>query len=482
MFRKITLFLLTAIIILLAVVGIKTITAPDLQRKITALPAPVLSDSTLLHFRQAIQFKTISYDDATQWDSVPFIQFRQFLETTYPLIHKNLQREMVSGYSYIYKWEGKNKSLEPYILMAHQDVVPIEEATKSMWTCEPFAGTIKDGYIWGRGTTDDKINLISIMESAEKLLKEGYQPERTVYFVFGHDEEISGKQGAKKIAALFEERKIKAAMVLDEGGFVTTEKVPGMKKPVALIGTAEKGYMTIQFSVTKPGGHSSMPEKETALDILLKAIVQLRATPFEARFTESSQDFMRYLAPYMSFPNNMAMANPVLFKKLIVQNYEKTGSGNAMIRTTDVPTIIHSGMKENVIPTLATATINFRLLPGDSASFIIKKVREIIHDNRVVITVVDNNIHEGTRTASAKSEAFQKIDSLVKRSYANTLSAPFLLIGATDSRYFATISDNIFKFSPMFDPIGFHGIDERVSLEGFRNSLWFFEQLMRSAN
>jgi carboxypeptidase PM20D1 len=184
----------------------------------------------------------------------------------------------------------------------------------------------------------------------------------------------------------------------------------------------------------------------------------------------------------MSFPNNMAMANPVLFKKLIVQNYEKTGSGNAMIRTTNVPTIIHSGMKENVIPTLATATINFRLLPGDSASFIIKKVREIIHDNRVVITVVDNNIHEGTRTASAKSEAFQKIDSLVKRSYANTLSAPFLLIGATDSRYFATISDNIFKFSPMFDPIGFHGIDERVSLEGFRNSLWFFEQLLRSAN
>ncbi|MFN8260252.1 MAG: M20 family peptidase [Chitinophagales bacterium] len=478
--KKIVSFVLFVLLIAIGVIVFRTLTAPDLQTKIKANPSPALSDAALRHFQQAIQFQTVSYDVASLWDSVPFLEFRNFLETTYPLVHKTLTREIVSGYSYLYKWEGKDKSLHPYILMAHQDVVPIEETTKNMWTCNPFGGTVKDGYIWGRGTTDDKINLISIMEATEKLLSENYQPERTVYFVFGHDEEISGKKGAVQIAALLQSRNVKADLIMDEGGFVTREKVPGLKKPVALIATAEKGYMTLDLSVTKKGGHSSMPERETAIDILLKAIVQLRSNPFDARFVESTQDFMKFIGPNMGFPNNMAMANAGLFKNLIVSNYEKSGSGNAMIRTTAVPTIINSGMKENVIPTLATATVNFRLLPGDSSTYILRRVKEIINDDRVIVKVRDNNITEGTATTSVKSIAFRTVDSLAKSSYDSVLSAPFLLIGATDSRHFSAVSDNIIKFSPMEDPIGFHGIDERVSLKSYQHSIWFFEQFLRS--
>ena len=174
------------------------------------------------------------------------------------------------------------------------------------------------------------------------------------------------------------------------------------------------------------------------------------------------------------------MANPSLFKKLIIQNYEKSGSGNAMIRTTDVPTILNSGMKENVIPTLATATVNFRLLPGDSSTYIISRVKEIINDDRVLIKVRDNNITEGSPTTSVKSIAFRMVDSIAKRSYDSVLSAPFLLIGATDSRHFSAVSENIIKFSPMEDPIGFHGIDERVSIKSYQHSIWFFEQFLRS--
>jgi carboxypeptidase PM20D1 len=480
MLKKLLYFILLILVVTIGIIAFRTISAPDRQTKITAEPAPELSDTSLLHFQQAIQFRTVSYRDTSLWDSIPFIQFRKFLENTYPLVHQHLSREIVGGYSLVFTWQGKNTSLNPFILMAHQDVVPIEEPTRHMWTVDPFAGIIKDDYIWGRGTTDDKINLISIMESAEKLLRENYQPERTVYFIFGHDEELSGKKGAVKIAALFQERKIKADIILDEGGFVTREKVPGLEKPIALIATAEKGYVTLDMSVTKHGGHSSMPEKETAIDILLKAIVRLRGNPFEARFVESTRNFLEYVGPEMKFPSNMAMANPELFKNLIVKNYEKSGSGNAMIRTTAVPTIIDGGMKENVIPTLATATVNFRLLPGDSGAYIIRQVKEIINDERVVITVKNNNIIEGSPTASVHSIAFQRIDSLIKRSYADVLSTPFLLIGATDSRYFYNISDNIIKFSPMEDPIGFHGIDERVSLKSFRHSLWFFEQFLRS--
>lgn len=478
--KKIIFFILIALLILVGYLSYTTFTAPNLQRNIKANTPPTLSDSALLHFQQAISFQTISYDDAKKWDSVPFIQFRHFLETTYPYVHQKLEREIISQYTLVYKWQGNNTNLAPFILMAHQDVVPIEESTRKQWTFEPFSGTLKDGYIWGRGTTDDKINLISIFESAEKLLRENYQPDRTVYFVFGHDEEIGGKQGAVKVAELFKARNIKADLIMDEGGIITREKVPGMHQPVALIGTAEKGYMSLELSVNKKGGHSSQPDNETSIDILNKALVKLRSQPFEARFTEPMQGFMQYLGPSMTFPNNMAFANPTLFKSLIVKSYEKQGAGNAMIRTTAVPTIIQAGIKDNVIPTLATAVMNFRLLPGDSASFVFNKVNEIINDKRVIVKHYDKNISEASVTTPTHSVAFSRIDSIVKSSYDSVVSAPFLLIGATDSRHFTEVSDNIIKFSPMVDPIGFHGIDERVRIDSYHRSIWFFEQFLRS--
>lgn len=478
--KKIILFILAILLVLIGVVAFKTITAPNLQTNIKANPAPALDSNSLNHFQQAITYQTISFGDVAKWDSLPFIHFRKFLETTYPLVHQKLAREIINKYTLVYKWQGKNTALNPFILMAHQDVVPIEESTKKQWRCEPFAGTVKDGFIWGRGTTDDKINLISILESAEKLLHQNFQPERTVYFVFGHDEEIGGKQGAVKVAALFKQRNIKADLVIDEGGILTKEKVPGLRKTIALIGTAEKGYLSLKISVNKPGGHSSQPDQETAIDILLKAIVRLRENPFEARFVDATQDFMRYTGPSMHFPNNMAFANTWLFKSLIVKNYEKSGTGNAMIRTTAVPTIVDAGIKDNLVPTLATAIVNFRLLPGDSAAFIVRSVNKIINDQRVAVEQYDNNISEASPTTPTTSLAFQRVDSIVKRSYKDVISAPFLLIGATDSRHFTEVSDNIVKFSPMLDPIGFHGIDERVSLESFQHSLWFFEQFLRS--
>ena len=471
--------MLIVILLLAGLIAFNTITAPNKQRKVSANALPVLPDAALKHFQEAIKFQTISFGDSKLWDSLPFINFRKFLENTYPLVHQKLEREIIDNYSLLYKWQGSNSSLNPYILMAHQDVVPIEESTRNQWHFEPFAGTIKDGFICGRGTADDKINLISILESSEKLLQQNFQPERTIYFVFGHDEEIGGK-GAIEIAALLKSRNIKADLILDEGGFITNEKVPGMSKPVALIGTAEKGYMSLEFSVNKKGGHSSMPEKETAIDILTKAIVTLRANPFDAKFVESTKNFFEFLGPEMKFPNNMAFANPTIFKSLIVANYEKIGSGNAMIRTTFVPTIINAGIKDNVVPTLATATVNFRLLPGDLSNEVIEKVKKIINDDRVQIKKTTVDISEASPISSANSAAFKNIDSIIKKSYANVVTTPFLMIGATDSRHFTAISDNIFKFSPMQDPIGFHTIDEQVSIESYQHSLLFFEQLMRS--
>jgi carboxypeptidase PM20D1 len=478
MIKKLFLLVLVAFLILVAIVLVNTYRFKSDQQSAGAVPAPELTDEALNHFQQALRYKTISYGDPALFDSSQFTGFRRFLETTYPKTHAALSREIVAGYSLLYRWEGKNPELKPVVLMAHQDVVPIEEATQAMWTVDPFEGVVKENFIWGRGTTDDKINVISILETVEKLVAEGFQPERTVYLVFGHDEEIGGK-GAVAIARLLKERNIAAEFVLDEGGIITKEKVPGITKPVALLGTAEKGYLSLKLTVKAQGGHSSMPEKETAIDILAKALQTLHSNPFEAEFSEPMHGLMQSLGPEMPFVQRMAMANPWLFKALILKTYSQSNTGDAMIRTTIVPTVIDAGIKDNVVPTVATAVVNFRLLPGHNSAQVTEDVKKKISDSRVVVEPYSDNVSEPSAVTSVKGFGYQKIAAAVRKSYPQVITSPFLVIGATDSRHFGELSSNIIKFSPAIDPIGFHGIDERVSLESYKTALWFYEQLLR---
>lgn len=475
--KKFFLFLLAGILVLITVILVNTFRMPSLQVQVNAIPAPEINAKSLQHFQQAIGYKTISFGDPLLFDSSQFIGFRKFLETTYPTFHSKLTREILAGYSLLYKWEGKNPQLKPVILMAHQDVVPIEEATKTMWTVDPFAGEIKDNFIWGRGTTDDKINLISMMEAAEKLLTENFQPERTIYFSFGHDEEIGG-QGAIATAALLKSRNIEAEFVLDEGGIITLDKMPGITKPLALLGTSEKGYLSVELTVEEAGGHSSMPAEETSIDILSKALVNLRSKPFPSELKGSTLEGTEYLGPEMPFVQRMAFANQWLFRGLIINNYEKSPQSAAMVRTTMVPTIIDAGIKDNVIPTVAKATVNLRLLPGDLSEVVIEEIKNKIGDERVKVQRLNINA-EATPVTSASKSGYKNIDAAIKKSLSQTISAPFLMIGATDSRHFYDVSIDIIKFSPMTDPIGFHGIDERVSLDSYKTALWFYENLIR---
>ncbi len=478
--KKLFLFLIAGLLVLVGAVLFNTLRMESKQVQVDALPAPEVNPLALQHFQKALSFKTISYGDSSLFDSTQFIGFRDFLETTYPNFHNKLTREIIAGYSLLYTWKGKNPNLKPVVLMAHQDVVPIEEATKAMWTVNPFAGEVKDGFIWGRGTTDDKINLISIVEAAEKLLAENFQPERTIYFSFGHDEEIGGK-GAIAAAALLKSRNVEAEFVMDEGGYITLTKMPGITKPLALLGTSEKGYLSLSLSVEQAGGHSSMPAEETSIDILAKALVKLRSKPFPSDLTGSTLEGTAYIGPEMPFTQKMAFANLWLFKGLVISNYEKSPQSAAMVRTTMVPTIIDAGIKDNVIPTVATATVNLRLLPGDLSDDVIEEVKNKIDDDRVKIQRLTFNA-EASEVTPAASTGYKKIDESVKKSYPQTITTPFLMIGATDSRFFGDVSKNIIKFSPIIDPIGFHGIDERVSVESYKTALWFYENLIKDLN
>lgn len=476
--KRFFLFISALLVLLVAVLLYNTFRFDSKQLRVNVEPSPALPDQAIAHFKKAIQFRTVSFSDSIPPDSTEFNGFHEFLRSAYPAVHEKLTVEKIEKYSLLYKWEGKNKSLNPVILMAHMDVVPIEPGTESLWSVDAFEGVERNDTIWGRGTTDDKMNLIAIMESAERLLNQGFEPERTVYLSFGHDEEIGGR-GAIAIAKLLESRGVKADLVLDEGGIITMDKVPGISRPVALIGTSEKGYLSLNLSVELNGGHSSMPAKETAIDILSSAILRLRENPFEARFSQSTTDFMNYVGPEQPFLEKLIFANQWLFQGVIVGIYEQSPGGNAMVRTTIAPTIVKAGVKDNVIPTLANATVNFRLLPGDTKESVIERVNSIVNDSRVKISQL-GFANNPSVVSPVNGFGFKSVEAAVRKSFDKTIVAPFLMIGATDSRHFGAVSSNIIKFSPMNDPIGFHGIDERISVKGYQDGIWFYEQLLRS--
>ncbi|MFZ1805606.1 MAG: M20 family peptidase [Cyclobacteriaceae bacterium] len=476
--KKFFLLLLALLIVLVGVLLFNTLQFKSKQLDIAGEASPQISASAIENFKSAIRIKTISYGDSIPLDTAEFYAFHRFLESTYPLVHQKLELEKVKDYSLLYKWEGKSTSANPIVLMAHMDVVPVEPGTESLWSVDAFGGIVKSDTIWGRGTADDKMSLISIMEAIEKLLSENFVPERTIYLAFGHDEEIGG-EGAIAIAALLESRNIKAELVLDEGGIITVDKIPGITQPVALVGTSEKGYMSLELSVELSGGHSSMPATETAIDILTNAIVRLRANPFEADFSQSTKDFIQYIGPEQPFLQKMVFANQWLFKNTIVGIYEQSPGGNAMVRTTIAPTVIKAGVKDNVIPTLANAIINFRLLPGDTQQSVKDRVISVIDDPRVTVSKLSFG-NDPSAVTPVDGFGFKLVEAAARKTFDKVIVAPFLMVGATDSRHFGKVSDQIIKFSPMNDPIGFHGINERISIRGYQDGIWFYQQLIKS--
>jgi carboxypeptidase PM20D1 len=477
--KKILAYLGVILIVLLAVILFRTFTFKSKQVDVEQMSYLTLNDSCVSHLQQAIRFRTISYDDPKLLDTAAFFGFQNFLIQSYPLVFSKMGVEKVNEFSLILHWKGKSAKAKPIVLMAHQDVVPIEEATVNLWVVKPFSGAIKDGFIYGRGATDDKGSLIAILESAELLLKQGYVPETDIYFAFGHDEEILGEKGAKAIAELFKKRKISPALVLDEGGIITDYKVPGLNKKAALVGIAEKGYQTLELKINIKGGHSSMPEERTAIDEMAKAVVKLKENPFEAEITPLVNEFLNYIGPEMPFVSKMAMANRWLFKSIILNNYSKSGGGNATIRTTTATTIFNAGIKENIIPGEAKATVNFRTQPGVSREDVMAHVRKVIENDSIRITAVGLG-SEPTQIADVNHPTFKYLQKNIAALEKDIVVSPYLVLGATDARNFCDLTTQVFRFVPFTDLEGFHGVNERLAIKDFKKGINFYYYFIRN--
>ena len=469
------------LLLLITVVLVNTFMYTSKQVNYDHVNPITLNDSCVMHLAGAVKFATVSYDDEGKYDSDAMENLIRYLKVTYPYCDSLLKPELINKYSLLYKWQGKDASLKPAILMGHMDVVPAENSDDQKWDFEPFCGKIDDGYILGRGSLDDKVNVIGILEAVEMLLKDGHQPQRTIYLAFGHDEEIGGEEGAKKIAEYLEANNITAEFALDEGLVITQGIVPGIKPDLAMIGIAEKGYLSVALSVVMEGGHSSMPSKETPIGILSSAIAKLERNKFRARICEPVKLFLDNVGPEMPFFSKIAFANQWLFSGLVISKYEASQSGSATVRTTTAPTIFNSGVKDNVLPAEANATINFRILPGETTDDVIEHVKKVIKDPRVIIST-SGNFNEPSPVSDVRSIGYKLIEKSVKQTFKNTLTAPSLVIGATDQKHYTGVTKNLFRFTPFTatseDLKMIHGVNEKIGIENFKNCVRFYRQLI----
>lgn len=433
----------------------------------------------------AIRIPTVSFEDRTRCDTLAFLRLHELLRQQYPLTHRVLSRVIINRYSLLYEWKGADTLLKPAILMAHMDVVPVEKESESEWIYPPFEGMVDTEAIWGRGSLDDKSSVMGIMEAIEWLLQRGFSPTRTIYVVFGHDEEIGGEQGARQIAEWLRQRNIQAELVLDEGMFITTGGlVPGIVRPVAMIGVAEKGYLTLELTARTTGGHSSIPPFESSVYILARAIVRLQEHLLEPRLTDPVRQLFEYIGPEMPYRLRILMANMWLFEQLLINEMSRFSEGSAMFRTTIAPTILQSGMKENVVPQEAKGVVNFRLLPGDKAQEIIKKVTKIVRDERISISPLDRTI-EASPVADCRHPAFRLLtNTILEVSEDSILITPTLVLGSTDSKHFYDVSPNIFKYLHIRmnadDLKRVHGVNERIRKKDYTELIMFYIQLIRN--
>lgn len=472
-----------AVVALVAVLLVNTWRLVSRRVPVTSgpdLPPPVPPAKAAARLAEGLRFRTLSGDTSS---GEAFTALHRHLEASFPRVHAAFAREAVSGFSLLYTWKGSDPDLPPVVCMGHQDVVPVEPGTADEWTHPPFGGVIADGAVWGRGALDIKEVVYGLLEAAESLLAAGYTPRRTIYFVFGDNEEVGG-DGAASIARRLEAEGVRPALVLDEGMAVTQGIVPGIDRPVALVGVAEKGDVSVTLDLETEGGHSAMPGSHTAAGLVARAVTRLEQHPLPAHLRGVGASMFGALAPEMAFPMRAAFANLWLTRPLIERRLAAVPSTNALIRTTTAVTLLESGIRANVVPRRARALVNFRTLPGDTVEGIVDHVRRTVNDDRIRVEPAGTP-RPASPVSPVDGPGFILLQELIRRDFPGSVVAPGMVLGGTDSRHFAALTPAVYRFVPIRVGPGdlerFHGVNERIRVEDYAAAIRFYTDFLAVA-
>lgn len=438
-----------------------------------------MSDAALDRFRVLLRHATYSHEGAVGVDE-EFAAFHADLERLFPRVHATLERELVAGRSLLYRWPGTGDG-PASVLMAHQDVVAVDDDTR--WTHPPFAAELvgegDEATIWGRGTLDDKAALVSILEAVEARLGDGFRPAADVYLAFGHDEEAGGT-GAEAIVALLAERGVEPWLVVDEGGAVMDALLPGLG-PTAVVGLTEKGIMNVELVVEHSGGHAAIPLPGGSTAILARAILRLENQPQTPRLIEPTIGLLEALGARMGGFRGWMLRHARTFRGRIAKTLANTSPQlAAMTRTTRAVTQLRGSSSRNVVPELASATVNVRILPGETVASAVADIERVVDDPAVRVRVLEGS--DPAPVSAAEGRGWDAVADSIREVFPDAAVAPYVMLQASDSRHFAGISRSVYRFLPFDlrqDELqSIHGIDERIRVSTYRRSIAFFDTLI----
>jgi carboxypeptidase PM20D1 len=470
------------ILLIVVLVGRALMLTPPLVSAAPILEIDVDGETVARHLSESIRFETISRQAPQTLDPAMFEGFIEWALRAYPEVHQKLELERVGTYSLLYTWAGSDPALAPILLTGHYDVVPVLPGSEGDWAHPPFEGKIADGYVWGRGALDDKSAVVTMYEAATRLLVQGFAPRRTIYFAFDHDEELGGHEGAGAVTKLLQSRGIELDWTLDEGSFFIQGLLPGIEAPIASINVAEKGYVTFEIVARGEGGHSSLPPPHTAVGTLASAIVKIEDHPLPGGIEGLMAEGLDAIAPHAPFTYRIVLANRWLFDPLLEMALSGAGAASAMLRTTTAATMLSASVKENVLPIEAIATVNFRLHPRDTAEDVAAHLKKVIQDDEIEIRQTGMS-SAASSVSSTQSEGFQDIAAAARDVVGSAIVMPGLTVGGTDSRHFSQTARDAYRFNPMVvtrdDISGFHGTNERISIENLELATRFYLRLIQ---
>ena len=435
-----------------------------------------MTDRAVAKLQALVRIPTISDRDPSRVDTATFDRLLTELRTQFPLLHERLDLTRVGTHGLLFHWAGRAAE-RPVVLMAHLDVVPVDESAP--WQQPAFAAEVVDGAVWGRGTLDDKGCVTAVCEAVERLLEAGHEPAQDVWLSFGCDEEVSGTSALAAVEELAR-RDVRPWLVLDEGGAVAHEAFPGVRRPVAAIGVAEKGTTSVELRVEGRGGHASTPARNGPTAKLARAVLRIDRSPMPARVPETTVEMLRRLAPHLPIPLRSVMSRADRIQPLLARALSAAGpEAAAMARSTFAVTTLEGSPALNVIATSAVAGVNIRVMPGDTVEDALAHLRRVVRAEDVAITVVERG---EASPVSPVDEVFEHLAGLVAEHFPDAVVTPYVQTGATDSRHFTRITDHVYRFAPFrmtaAQRRAVHSYDEHLDVDAFVAGIDWYQALV----